>query len=230
MAAILVLVWLAFLLLSTAVSSDVTTVSVHRGEAVVLMSGLQRARPMLVQDVRWSSLTLLVSLKNNRTQCHHGRCELLSDGSLNFSRISPDDAGEYVLEVFDENGKRVLKRRFELEVEGEDRGGGASANRRTGLLVTAAVLLLFTVVFCILRRSNQTSAASQLENNIYMEMHSCHDNPRMAQKTERDLEPIYVPCHPVVTMEVENMQQMSAGHHDIMCGSLSEDTLYQTGC
>lgn len=61
----------------------------------------------------------LLSLKGNETTCDHGRCKLLPDGSLNFSRVQTEDSGNYMLEMFYKNGTVRPKRDFELQVEGE---------------------------------------------------------------------------------------------------------------
>lgn len=67
-------------------------------------------------DVRWTNQKLWVSLKNNVTTCYHGRCELLADGSLRFSRAQSEDSGRYRLQVFDRRGTRVQEMNFELQV------------------------------------------------------------------------------------------------------------------
>lgn len=94
-------------------------ITARSGEAVLLTSDLQGPELERRKDVRWTHLHLVVSLKNNVTTCHHGRCELLSNGSLSFSRVQTADSGNYSLEVFDEEGKRLYRKDFLLRVEGE---------------------------------------------------------------------------------------------------------------
>lgn len=86
------------------------------GEAVQLSSNLTGAGLTHGQDVRWTHLNLLLSLNKNFTTCHHGRCELLSDGSLRFSRVQTEDSGSYRLQVFDKRGKRLQDKDFVLQV------------------------------------------------------------------------------------------------------------------
>lgn len=77
-------------------------------------------------DVRWTHLHLVLSLKKNMTTCHHGRCELLSNGSLRFSRVQTEDSGNYSVEVFHENGTRLMRTHFLLRVEAA--GGSRTPN------------------------------------------------------------------------------------------------------
>lgn len=71
----------------------------------------------LVKDVRWTHRNLVVSVKNNMTMCHHGRCELMVDGSLRFSRILAEDEGKYWMQAFDEHGNRVKTTDVQLLVD-----------------------------------------------------------------------------------------------------------------
>lgn len=71
-------------------------------------------------DIRWTHLPdLVLSLSRNMTRCHHGRCELLNDGSLKFSQVWAGDSGNYCLEVFNRSGKVQVKTDFLLRVDGE---------------------------------------------------------------------------------------------------------------
>ncbi|KAK1874617.1 Pentatricopeptide repeat-containing protein [Dissostichus eleginoides] len=103
-----VLFWVWILMMESHASE---VIRAHSGGAVLLTSDLQL---QLKQDVRWTHPDLLVSLKNNVTACPHGRCQLLRDGSLRFSRVQPGDSGNYSLQVYEEDGRRVLKRDFLL--------------------------------------------------------------------------------------------------------------------
>lgn len=97
-------------------------ISVQSGDAIVLHSNLTEADLRVITDVRWTNLYLVVSLRSNVTVCSHGRCELLTDGSLRFNCVHAEDAGSYRLQGFDKHGKRVMTKDFLLQV---DTGGTA---------------------------------------------------------------------------------------------------------
>ncbi|KAM4545850.1 uncharacterized protein PAE49_018303 [Odontesthes bonariensis] len=110
--AMLSLVWLLILMMMKMMKAgEVIMVHKRSGDSVVLPSGQPRG------DVRWTQQNLL--LTRTTTRCHHGRCELLSDGSLRFSRLQAEDTGNYTLEVFDEAGNKKEKKVFVLQVTGE---------------------------------------------------------------------------------------------------------------
>ncbi|XP_039633698.1 uncharacterized protein LOC120544162 isoform X2 [Perca fluviatilis] len=191
----LVLLWLLILMMMMMMMKIDETVRALSGEGVLLSSQL-RGGLGGGQDVRWTHPRLLLSLKNNVTACHHGRCSLQRDGSLRFSRVTPADAGNYSLEVFAADGTRLLHRHFLLTV------GGSADNISSSVLVPVLIccflFLLFFIIFFILRRrrSQSTRSTGRLEENVYVEMKSHHDN-----KTKDEEKSQYVPCHPVVSME-----------------------------
>ncbi|XP_034008654.1 uncharacterized protein LOC117500064 [Trematomus bernacchii] len=117
-----VLFWIWILMME---NHALEVIKAHSGGAVLLTSDLQL---QLKQDVRWTHPDLLVSLKNNVTACPHGRCQLLRDGSLRFSRVQPGDSGNYSLQVYEEDGTRVLRRDFLLLVESSQSGRGSSGS------------------------------------------------------------------------------------------------------
>lgn len=92
-------------------------ISVQSGDAIVLRSNLTEADLQLIKDLRWTHLYLVVSLKSNVTVCPHGRCELLTDGSLRFNCVNAEDAGSYHLQAFDKYGTRVMTKDFLLQVD-----------------------------------------------------------------------------------------------------------------
>lgn len=211
----LVLVWLLILMMKMMMKSDAASaeiITAHSGGAVLLTSDLQGLKHR--HDIRWTHPHLVMSLKNNVTTCHHGRCELLSDGSLRFSRVQTADSGSYSLEVFDENGKRLMKRDFMLRVE------DISSNMVVVSVVVCCFLvffLLFSIIFFILkrRRRNQSMrTAGPLEDNVYVAMHGHHGNKRIDEE-EKKHESNYVPCNPVVFMETPITEQMSVDAEDI---------------
>lgn len=116
-------------------AADVQSVSAVSGKTVLLPSDLRGGRMNSRWDVRWTHLHLWLSLKNNMTTCHHRRCQLLSDGSLNFSQVQAADAGNYSLEVFDGEGKRLLRRDFLLTVEGETPNTCSWTDRRSNTCI-----------------------------------------------------------------------------------------------
>lgn len=83
----------------------------------MLHSNLTEANLQRIKDVRWTHLYLVVSLKSNVTVCPHGRCELLTDGSLRFNYVHAEDAGNYRLQAFDKHGNRVMTKDFLLQVD-----------------------------------------------------------------------------------------------------------------
>ncbi|XP_042370695.1 uncharacterized protein LOC121964557 isoform X2 [Plectropomus leopardus] len=149
-----VLLWFLILMaMKTAMASYAAeVVSAHSGGAALLTSQLWTLRRR--QDVRWTHPHLVMSLRNNVTACHHGRCRLLSDGSLSFSRVQSEDAGTYSLEVFDEDGRRLLRRDVLLTVD--DLSSSSSSMSVSVLLVLFVLLLLvFIIIFIVRRRRSQ---------------------------------------------------------------------------
>lgn len=92
-------------------------VSMRSGEAVALQPNLTDEERRLVKDVRWTHIHLVVSVKNNVTECHHRRCKLMLDGSLRFSHVLAEDQGDYWMQAFDEHGNRVKTTDFRLLVD-----------------------------------------------------------------------------------------------------------------
>ncbi|KAK9537072.1 hypothetical protein VZT92_006808 [Zoarces viviparus] len=189
------------LFLSYSVST--VTITAHSGGAVLLSSNLQVLRSR--QDIRWTNTHLVMSLRTNVTTCHHGRCELLSDGSLRFNHVQTEDAGSYSLEVFDEDGKLLMKKHFLLRVE------DTSSSTVVSVLVCCLLLLLllfFIILFFLRRRRNQRMRTSGLlEENVYVVMHSHHGNKKKDGDEEKQ-ESNYVSCNPVVSMETPMPEQM----------------------
>ncbi|KAL7390325.1 hypothetical protein ABVT39_018875 [Epinephelus coioides] len=211
----LVLLWLLILMMTMMMKSDAASaeiVTARSGGAVLLTPPLQTQRNR--HDVRWTHPRLVMSLKNNVTKCHHGRCELLSDGSLSFSRVQSDDSGSYSLEVFDQDGTRLLRKDFLLTVEDP-------SSSSSGVVVSVLVccflllLLLFIIIFILRRRrtSQRTNPTGPLEENVYVTMHGHHGNKGKA--IEEKQESHYVPCHPVVSMETPITEQMSEDVEDV---------------
>ncbi|XP_054482284.1 uncharacterized protein LOC129113835 isoform X2 [Anoplopoma fimbria] len=209
----LVLVWLLILMMKmNSVSAE--TVTAHSGGAVLLSSHLQVLKSR--QDVRWTHPHLVMSLRSNVTTCHHGRCQLLSDGSLRFNGVQTADAGRYGLEVFDEDGKLLVKKHFLLRVEESEathtRNLDSSSSMVASVLVCCfllLLLLLFIILFFLKRRRSQrTRTAGPLEENVYVVMQRHHGNKSKNEEEEKQ-ESNYVSCNPVVSMETPITEQMS---------------------
>lgn len=113
-------------LLTLVETTDIITV--QSGDAIVLHSNLTEADLQSIKDVRWTHRYLVVSLKSNVTVCPHGRCELLTDGSLRFNCVNAEDAGSYRLQAFKRDGSRVMTKDFLLQVD-----TGGTAPRLTSL-------------------------------------------------------------------------------------------------
>lgn len=111
---------LSFLLLllnsSKSDSLAVDIITVHSGEAALLLSGLTKAEQKHLHDIRWTHPNLLLVLKNNMTRCSDGRCELLADGTLSFIRTETHDSGKYAMQAFDKAGKRFKAKEIFLQV------------------------------------------------------------------------------------------------------------------
>ncbi|XP_068565428.1 uncharacterized protein [Cebidichthys violaceus] len=208
----LVLVWLLILMMKMMMMSEgrpflsysvsTVTITAHSGGAILLSSDLQVLRSG--QDVRWTNTHLVMSLKTNVTTCHHGRCELLSDGSLRFNRVQTEDAGSYSLEVFEEEGKLLMKKHFVLRVE--DTSSSMVVSVLVGCLLL--LLLLFIILFFLRRRRNQRMRTSDpLEEHVYVVMHSHHGNKKKDGDDEEKQESNYVSCNPVVSMETPMPEQ-----------------------
>lgn len=197
-----VMILMMMMMMREAASADII-VSKTSGEKVRLSPNIHSRTTRIVQlEFRWTHLHLL--LHNKTTKCHHGRCELQEDGSLSFSRVQPEDAGNYTLEVYDINGKLQEKKVFILQVQDISR----SRTPIISSVVTLCLLLLLIVMVFILRKRrlhrSRNSGPSE-GTQVYMVMHGIHSNKDKQQEQEEE-EPVYVPCHPGVPAEpVENV-------------------------
>ncbi|XP_041808742.1 uncharacterized protein LOC121617611 isoform X2 [Chelmon rostratus] len=212
MVAMLVPVLLLLLMMMRMMKSEIITA--HSGEAVLLNADLQEVGVRHRPDVRWTHPHLVMSLKSNVTTCHHGRCELLKNGSLRFGRVAVADSGNYSLQVFDEDGTRLKTRDFLLIVEAESSSSSVVLSVLMGVI---PLLLFFIIIFIIMRRRNQRmrKTTGQLQENVYVVMHSNPGNKSKDEEEEREEECHYVPCDPVVSMEAPITQQMSVAGEDI---------------
>ncbi|KAF7643103.1 hypothetical protein LDENG_00245020 [Lucifuga dentata] len=113
-AAMLVCVWM-FLLTDASSVEDVKEVFTRSGEPVLLTSDLL-GEPSPGDDFRWTRPPDVVAKDRAITEDFRGYCELLSNGSLWFRRAQPGDSGRYFLQVFDDGGKRHIKKEFLLTV------------------------------------------------------------------------------------------------------------------
>ncbi|CAB1421743.1 unnamed protein product [Pleuronectes platessa] len=212
-AAMLVLVQflMMMMMMKSEVASENITVSAQSGDPVLLSSDQLKTRTEDRWDFRWTHLHLMLSLKNNVTTCPHGRCKLLSDGSLSFTTVQPEDAGNYSLEVFDRKGTRRRRTHFLLRVE-------VKSSHNMWLWICCPLLVLLPLVFIILfvlRKRNQRTTTRNKEENVYMPMHSYHGNTRTFGKQEEGEESPYVPCHPAGSMKTLISQQNSPDAEDV---------------
>ncbi|KAM4546653.1 uncharacterized protein V3H82_020390 isoform 1-T2 [Fundulus diaphanus] len=140
-----------------AASADIIKVSKVSGEGAVLPSGFQGQMLRTREDFRWTHSNLL--LTNKSTRCHHGRCQLLQDGSLSFSAVQAEDSGSYTLEVYDQHGTMKEKKEFLLQVT-------ESPTVRIAIIswvIPLFLLLLFITVFILRKRRlgrSRTSGAA----------------------------------------------------------------------
>ncbi|XP_028276563.1 uncharacterized protein LOC114445670 isoform X2 [Parambassis ranga] len=148
-------------------------------------------------DIRWTHCHLV--LNKDKKTCHHRRCELLTNGTLRFEQVQPQDAGNYTVEVFDKEGIRQAKRYFLLQVE-ESSSSISSNNSVVRSVVTCFVLLLFLllilIIFIVRRRSQSTTSRGQMEDNVYMAMHSHHGNTEKQEEYKKEDDLVYVPFDP----------------------------------
>ncbi|KAK2852069.1 hypothetical protein Q5P01_008345 [Channa striata] len=199
-------------------SAEITSLSVRSSGAVVLPSGLHvEETEHKWDDVRWShrpqlspekngttqswdhrQFILVVSLKRNMTTCEHRRCELLSNGSLRFSRVQTEDSGIYSLEVFYENGTMRIKTDVRLTVE-ENPTDVQSDNTSVFIycLPIFFLLLLFFIILFVLRwrRNGEKKISGPSEENVYVSMRGRRGNTRNdedKQKRQTEEEPTYV--------------------------------------
>ncbi|GAA6228317.1 uncharacterized protein LOC108873623 isoform X3 [Lates japonicus] len=217
------LMMMVMMMKSEAASAETIEVHAGSGETILLpnpnSSGL-RGRMNHEWDVRWTYNNQMLSLKSHKMTGHDGRCELLSDGSLRFSQVQAEDSGNYTVEVFDQDGKRLTWMNFQLKVQGIPQ---TLTNRRTslliGLLLPLSLLLVFVILFILRRRRIQsTRTKGPTEENVYVSMQGHHGNKRKEEeeeKQETEEEPIYVPCVPTVSLETPITQQMSVEAEDI---------------
>lgn len=214
MAAMLVLVSLLILMMMTMVKSAEIIIA-RSGEAVLLLADLQEGGLKPGYDVRWTNPGLMVSLKNN-ILCKHGRCELLKNGSLRFSRVETADSGNYSMEEFDGEGKLLKKTNVLLRVE-----DSSSSTVLVSVLMCVFLLMLFFIIFFIVmgrRNQRARTTTGPLQENVYIVMHSNHGNKREdkgEEKEEREEESSYVACNPGVSMETPISQQTSVAGEDI---------------
>ncbi|XP_022077793.2 uncharacterized protein LOC110971706 [Acanthochromis polyacanthus] len=191
-------VWMVFLLMAEAVSSEIITVSASGGGDALLKSGLLMHGQ---EDIRWTHRHLLLT-KNRTSPCLQGRCELCSDGSLKFSRVQTGDAGNYTLEVFDEGGKLKHRKDFLLQVEDVS---SSSVGSLTFIfcLLPSFLLLLLIAIFILRRRSSQRiTITGPKEENIYEDMHG-----RRGNKEEN----VYAMMHGRCGNKEENVYAMMHG-------------------
>ncbi|XP_039473999.1 uncharacterized protein LOC116324333 isoform X1 [Oreochromis aureus] len=113
----LVVVLLLMMMMKSDGAADIIRMSANSSTSVVLPSGLQGDPRTRGYDVRWTQIPHLL-LNWNRSTCSHGRCSMLPDGSLEFSRLQTQDSGSYTLEVFDKTGSRLQTKDFLLQVTG----------------------------------------------------------------------------------------------------------------
>ncbi|XP_062261825.1 uncharacterized protein LOC133969395 isoform X2 [Platichthys flesus] len=198
-------------MMKSEVASENITVTAQSGDPVLLSSDQLKTRTEDRWDFRWTQLHLMLSLKNNVTTCPHGRCSLLRDGSLSFTTVQPEDAGNYSLEVFDRNGTRRRRTHFLLRVE-------VKSSHNMWLWICCPLLVLLPLVFIILfvlRKRSQRTTTRHKEENVYMPMHSYHGNKRTFGKQEGGEESPYVPCHPAGSMKTLISQQKSPDAEDV---------------
>nr|XP_020446854.1 uncharacterized protein LOC109955244 isoform X2 [Monopterus albus] len=218
MAAMLVLVQLLVMMMmrKSAAAEVVHSLSAQSGETVLLTSDWLKGRMENRGDIRWTHPRLVLSTKNNWTTCDHGRCQLLSNGSLTISQIQSEDSGKYSLEVFDEEGQRLQREHFLLRVK-EDSHTDNMLVMTCSFLLLLLLLFFFAVFILRRRRSQRMITAGPVEENVYVMMHGPHGNKRKCdeEQHEREEEPIYIPCNAAVSMEMPNTKQMSMEVEDI---------------
>ncbi|XP_043996520.1 uncharacterized protein LOC122844815 isoform X2 [Gambusia affinis] len=193
------------------VSADITNVTRISGESLKLSPDIRRGRMGTELLFRWTHPHLL--LDNRKTKCHHGRCELLEDGSLSFSRVQSEDSGVYRLEVYNQQGRRQHHQLFHLQVE-HLKEEESSQSWKTAIvcsLLLLLILLLLIISFLLwkrklLRSRTSGAAAGERETQIYMEMRGNHGDKDQEEGEKKEEEAIYVPCYPGVPAEpVENV-------------------------
>ncbi|XP_026166089.1 uncharacterized protein LOC113132319 isoform X2 [Mastacembelus armatus] len=189
----LLLVQLLMMTMMKTAKTKIIIVSALSGETLLLhpQSDLPSLGLEHRWDVRWTHPHLVLSTKNNQTRCDHGRCELLSNGSLRFSPVQIEDSGNYSLEVFDEEGKRLLKKDFLLQVEDDGQTDHVALLICCFLLM--CLLLFFSIFILRRRRIQRTSAAGPSGENVYVMMHGHRGNKKRCEdeKQEREEESLY---------------------------------------
>ncbi|XP_036071138.1 uncharacterized protein LOC112142862 isoform X2 [Oryzias melastigma] len=184
--------WLVVLMMmmlkDEAASVKIITVPVTTGRSLVLspdhLEGVEDG-----WDFRWTHAHLV--LHNLTTVCPHGRCERLKNGSIHFSRVQPEDSGNYTLDVFDQQGKWKAGARFLLQVD--DSSGKWPAKFLALLLLLPLISII--IIFIQRRMKMQRMViTAQKENNVYVEMQSRRSN----KEKQKEEESVYVPCHPAV--------------------------------
>ncbi|XP_071362447.1 uncharacterized protein [Trachinotus anak] len=214
---LMMMMMMMMMMKSEAASAEIVTVSAQSGETVLLFPDQLREMMQHRWDVRWTHPPhLVLSLKTNVTTCPHGRCELLSNGSLKFSRVQTEDSGNYSLQVFDQSGKRQVWTDFLLGVAESPHTDNKWLLICCPLLVF--LLLLFIILFILrMRRIQRTRTTGPMEENVYVWMHGHHGNKRKEEEEKQagGEEPVYVPCHPAVSMETPITPEMSVEPEDI---------------
>ncbi|KAM3600757.1 uncharacterized protein V6R79_002141 [Siganus canaliculatus] len=208
----MILMWFMILMMMTVMMKSDEVIRARSGDAVLLTADLQGAgleRPM---DIRWTHVHMLVSLQNNLTACVHGRCVLLSNGSLSFSRVQSSDSGTYSLQLFDRHGLILKRTDFLLQVE-----GGSGSTVRVAVTTSCLLLLSGILFFIVMKKRNQwltskCSAGGSKESDVYMDMASHHGN-KGKEEQQQDEESHYVTCHPVISTETPITQQ--SGDEDV---------------
>eukprot|EP00066_Takifugu_rubripes_P020233 XP_011609499.1 PREDICTED: uncharacterized protein LOC105417452 [Takifugu rubripes] len=187
-------------------SSAVDVFTVQSGEAVRLLSGLTEAEQKHLHDIRWTHSNLLLVMKNNMTKCNDGRCELLADGTLSFSRTETQDSGKYLMQAFDKDGKRFKAKEIFLQVNSESTSGSGSIHIVATSIATCCVFLLLLTVtrYIIKSRRAVLHRTTDIEENLYVEMR------RNTMKEEET----YCALYSNVSMETPRSQQDSPDVQD----------------
>ncbi|XP_054902908.1 uncharacterized protein LOC129370754 [Poeciliopsis prolifica] len=207
-----VMILMVMMMKRNTASADITNVTRSSGESLKLLpefrTDFRRKRMGTGLEFRWTHPNLL--LNNQKTKCHHGRCELLEDGSLSFSRVQPEDSGDYTLEVYNQRGDREHTQVFHLQVDHLQ--VEESSRSRTNATVCSLLLLLILLPLLISfllwkRRLSRSRTSGERETQHYVEMRGHHGNKDQEEGEKKEEDPIYVPCYPVVpaTEPAENI-------------------------
>ncbi|XP_034764335.1 T-cell surface antigen CD2-like isoform X1 [Acipenser ruthenus] len=137
---------LFFLLPSFAgIVSEQEVVCGVQGQSVVLAMESKNLTNFF--DIVWKAGDDRIARLNNAIPSyygdHHGKVEIFVNGTIRLNRAEQDDSGNYTVEVFDSNGKSIVRRSIQVYIQGVTCGF-------LGIFLVAHAVLQAAVAFLLI--------------------------------------------------------------------------------